>query len=225
MSDERVERSTNEDRDGGKPADWRRKMRLPEWVKEIIKQSPSIMVGILLALWVDKWKERRADHELAIKSLRTFLTEVRRNEARLDDVIPYHRGIRTILARADSAHTTRLPPDLATGGGVDGLRAPSLLETAWTTAVSTQALTKLDYETVAALSLTYTLQARVRDESRDGINRLVAAGGTGTAGPQLSNYTAELVSNEDELRATYTQAEAVIKKTLASLGESAAEAR
>src|SRR3569833_1250150 len=79
------------------------KRYVPEWVKEIAKQSPAIVVGILLALWVDDWKARRVGHELAVTSLQTFLTELKRNEARIDDELPYHKGMRAMLD-GEAAH-------------------------------------------------------------------------------------------------------------------------
>jgi len=132
------------------------KIRKPKWLGEVIIQSLAIIFSILLALWADQWKESRKSRELAIVSLGNFLTEIQQNERRIDDDLPYHKGLRTMLAQLDSSHSIHTPAEFQDAVGVDGMRAPALLETAWLTAVATGVLTKLDYETVAALSLKLT---------------------------------------------------------------------
>lgn len=200
------------------------RIRVPSWIQEIVKQTPAIVVGILLALWVDQWKGDRADRELEVTSLQNFLTEIQRNEARINDVLPYHKGMRKMLAQLDSTHGIHTPAEYQNAVGIDGLRTPSLLETAWITAVSTNALTKFDYETVSALSLTYKLQDRFREDSRNGMQSVLEAGnfgtgGAGTATRIADNYMTEVVANEDELRATYAEAERVLRKKLVDMGE------
>ena len=203
-------------------AEHRRKIRRPEWLTEVIIQSLAIIFSILLALWADQWKESRKSRELAIISLKNFLTEIQQNEARLDDDMPYHKGLRTMLVQLDSAHSIHTPAEFQDAVGVDGMRAPALLETAWLTAVATGVLTKLDYETVSALSLTYTLQDRFREDSRTGLQSVMAASNftTGGAAPAVEtakNYVSEVVTSEDELRSTYVQAAGVIRKKLDSM--------
>jgi hypothetical protein len=198
------------------------KIRKPEWLGEVVIQSLAIIFSILLALWADQWKERRAGRELAVISLENFLTEIQQNEARLDDVLPYHNGLRAMLVQLDSSHSVRTQSEFQDAVGVDGMRPPSLLQTAWLTAVATGVLTKLDYETVAALSLTYTLQDRFREDGRTGIQAVrtasnFAPGGAGPAVQTAKTYMREMVTSEDELRATYAEAERVVRKKLESM--------
>lgn len=194
-------------------------MRKPAWLAEVIVQSIAVTVSILLALWVDQWKQRRAARDLATESMTNFVTEIRQNEARVDDVLPYHEGIRSMLQQVESSHSIHTQAEFQSAIGIDGLRPPSLLQTAWQTAVATGALTHLDYETVAALSLTYTLQDRFREDSRTGFQSVVQAsdfrpGAADMALHSADNYLREVVNSENDLRSTYAQAEQVLRKKL-----------
>ena len=200
-------------------------MRKPAWLAEVIVQSIAIVISILLALWVDQWKQRSAAHELEIVSVSNFLKEVHQNEARLDDILPYHKGVRSMLARLATTNAVKTQTDFENAVGVDGLRPPSLLQTAWQTAVATGALTKLDYETVSALSLTYTLQDRFREDARTGFQTVLQASNFGPGGAQIAVrsaviYLREVVTNEEDLRATYAQAEQVLRAKLKTLDAS-----
>ena len=201
-------------------------MRKPAWLAEVIVQSIAVTVSILLALWVDQWKQRRASESLATESMISFAKEIRRNEARLDDILPFHEGLRSMLEHEDSLHTIRTQTQFQSAIGIDGLRPPSLLQTAWQTAVATGALTHLDYETVSALSLTYTLQDRFREDSRAGFQAMMQAsdfkpGEAEMALHTADNYLRETVTSENDLRATYEQAEAILKNRLVAAGSSA----
>ncbi len=203
-------------------------MRKPAWLGEVIVQSIAIVISILLALWVDQWKQNRAAHELAIVSLSNFLTEIQQNEARIDDILPYHRGIRTMVDGLVKSHAAKSETDFENEVGIDGLRPPNLLETAWQTALATGALTHLDYETVSVLSLTYTTQDRFREDSRTGIQSVMQAAnnGGGDAGAALrtaDNYLRETVTSEENLRAFYAQAEQVLRRKLNILDAHAAK--
>ena len=194
-------------------------MRKPAWLAEVIVQSIAVTVSILLALWIDQWKQRRAARDLAIESMSNFVTEIHRNKARLDDVLPYHQGLLQMLTQEQTAHSIRTQAQFQSAIGIDGLRPPSLSETAWQTAVTTGALTHLDYETVSALSLTYTLQDRFREDSRSGFQTLLQAsdfapGGADMAVHSADNYLREVVNSENDLRANYAVAEQVLNSEL-----------
>ena len=198
-------------------------MRKPAWLAEVIVQSIAVTVSILLALWVDQWKQRRAARDLATESMSNFATEIRQNQARLDDVMPYHEGLRSMLQQVERSHSIHTQAEFQSAVGIDGLRPPSLLQTAWQTAVATGALTHLDYNTVAALSLTYTLQDRFREDSRAGFQSVMevsdfAPGGADRAVHGADNYLREVINSENDLRATYAQAEQVLSRNLTGTG-------
>ncbi|MEO6777879.1 MAG: hypothetical protein ABI194_00355 [Gemmatimonadaceae bacterium] len=197
-------------------------MRKPAWLAEVIVQSIAVTVSILVALWVDQWKQRSAARNLAAESMLNFATEIRRNEARVDDVLPYHDGLRSMLKQVETSHAIHTQAEFQNAIGVDGLRPPSLLQTAWQTAVATGALTHLDYETVSALSLTYTLQDRFREDSRSGFQSVVQAsnfrpGMADLAVHSADNYLREVVNSEKDLRDSYELAEQVLTKKLKAM--------
>jgi hypothetical protein len=198
-------------------------MRKPAWLAEVIVQSIAVTVSILLALWVDQWKQRRAARELATESMSNFVTEIRQNEARVDDILLYHEALRTILQKAEKSHSIRTQSEFQSSVGIDGLRPPFLLQTAWQTATLTGALTHLDYETVRVLSLTYTLQDRFREDSRAGFQSIMQTsnfkpGDADLAVHSADNYLREVVTSENDLHATYEQAEQVLSGKLAAMG-------
>ena len=194
-------------------------MRKPAWLAEVLVQSVMIVLSILLALWVDEWKQHRAEQQLASVSLTNFLHEVQQNEARLDDILPYHRAMHSMVKELEAGHGINTPAEFESAIGVDGMRPPFLLTTAWQTALATGALQKMDYETVSALSLTYTLQDRFREESRSGIQSVLQATNfqPGHAQPALRSadiFLTDVVAGEEELRATYAQAARLLDRKL-----------
>lgn len=198
-------------------------MRKPAWLAEVIVQSIAVTVSILLALWVDQWKQKRAARDLATESISNFITEIRQNKARIDDVLPYHEAIRSMLKQAESSHSIHTQAEFERTIGIDGLRPPSLLQTAWQTAVTTGALAHLDYNTVAALSLTYTIQDRFREDSRSGFQSILQAtdfkaGDGDMAVRSADNYLREVVNSENDLHATYAQAEQTLALKLKGMG-------
>ena len=200
-------------------------MRKPAWLAEVAVQSVMIVLSILLALWVDQWKQQRSERDLVIASLSNFLKEAQQNQARLDDILPYHKGLRSMLGGLEkSPSSIKTAGDFQSAIGVDGLRPPFLVATAWQTAVATGALTKIDYATVSALSLTYTLQDRFREESRSGIQNVLQAsnfafGHADGAIHVADMYLQEVILNEEELRATYAQVTAVLHSKLAGMAK------
>lgn len=198
-------------------------MRKPAWLAEVIVQSIAVTVSILLALWVDQWKQRRSARDLATESMSNFVTEIQQNEARVDDILLYHEALRSILQKAEKSHSIHTQAEFQSSVGIDGLRPPFLLQTAWQTATLTGALTHLDYETVRVLSLTYTLQDRFREDSRAGFQSIMQAsdfkpGDADIAVHSADNYLREVVNSENDLHATYAQAEQVLRRKLKDMG-------
>ncbi len=197
-------------------------MRKPAWLAEVIVQSIAVTVSILLALWVDQWKQGRAERTLARESLTNFVTEIQRNESRIVDVLPYHQALAANLKQVAASHAIHTQADFESLIGLDALRPPSLLETAWQTAIATGALAHLDYQTVSTLSLTYTTQDRFREDSRTGFQSVMQASNFSPGAAELAvhgadNYLREVVNSETDLKATYAEAVKILTKRLSAM--------
>ncbi|MGD8320362.1 MAG: hypothetical protein PVJ02_07910 [Gemmatimonadota bacterium] len=193
-----------------------------EWIAQAIVESVFVVVSILLALAVDEWRENRSYEELADQSLGIFEREIRLNQARLEDAVPFHTGIRDLLGQAvDNAAAT-----LDLRGIMEGVETPVILNTAWETALATGALTHMDVEMVSALSLTYSIQDRFavgsgrdrpRLSERDGLPERVWR-------EQLReayDYMTATTRGETELLTVYDQALALIRQRRAERGDTA----
>lgn len=202
-------------------------MRKPAWLAEVIVQSIAVTVSILLALWVDQWKQRRAERTLAVESMRNFVEEISKNQSRIDDILMYHEGLQSHLQHVDSTHSIRTQTDFRNEVGLDGLRPPSLGQSAWQTAVATGVLAHLDFRTVSLLSFTYNLQDRLRDDGRTGFQSVMQAsdfrpGGADLAVHSAENYLAEVLGAERDLRASYVEAEQILNQKLRQMDQSVA---
>jgi hypothetical protein len=187
----------------------------PAWLLRAFVESFFIMFSILLALAVDNWRENRQHRRLAQQSLQIFEREIRQNLDRIDDVAPYHSGLRSVVAEAltNPGHAADMRSI------VEGLQPTVLLNTAWQTALATGALTHIDVEIVSALSLTYSIQERFREDTRASLPRIAVGSALTNAEftqqvQRTHAYLNELVSAEQELRGVYEQAITTIRNGL-----------
>lgn len=133
-----------------------------EWLPKILIESFLIALSILLALGVDDWKKERENQQLVREALANFEREIRQNKANIERRLPHHVRLREslIVVNPKEVHTLQ---ELRQKVDFQGLQVAFLVDTAWQTALTTNALTHMDYETVSRLSLIYTLQQRLYD--------------------------------------------------------------
>ncbi len=218
--------------DEGQPGPWRRGSSLREkiartfsgdWLPRIIVESALIVFSILLALAVNEWERTREDVELATQALAAFQREIRQNRARLEDVGPYRRGLRDVIARmADSGELASSDEFQATVG-LEALRPAFLTSTVWETALTTGALPHIDFDLVNALSLTYSLQARLEEFSRTGMPQLARGGWVTSenmhgAIREVTVYLGELSRSEAELLAAYDEVLRILDEAASATG-------
>lgn len=121
----------------------------------------SIVLGVLLALGVNEWREARAEDELATRALAQIRGEVERNDEVVQDRYPYHAAALDSL----QSYVENLDPTL----GVDdvnrarlgfsrGGRFIPLFSAAYEAARSSGALAHVDYETLSVLTSIYEMQ-------------------------------------------------------------------
>jgi len=190
-----------------------------EWLIKGLVESFFVVGSILLALAVDSWAENRDFAELADQSLGIFEQEILRNRAALEEVSPFHAGIRDLLGQMLDG--PEVQAELR--NVMEGLETPVLLNTAWETALATGALTHIDVQVVSALSLTYSLQERFGMESR--AERPPATPSAGLPPAQLEervraahDYMVSLTRGESELIAVLGEALQLIREHRGSTG-------
>jgi hypothetical protein len=201
------------------PAEGKRKglTGTPEWLLRVTIESLLIVSSILLALAVDQWRDSRHNRIVAQQALDVFNREMNKNLGRIEENLPYHTGLRDVVA--GMAGDASRAPEVQTI--LEGLEPTVLLNTAWETALATGALTHINVGTVSALSLTYDLQQRFRDQMQRGLPRVIITAST-TEGEKLSKiqetlvYLNELVRSEQELQSVYVEGLKVINPETAT---------
>ena len=178
------------------------------WLSRTVFESLLIVVSIMFALALDQWQEDREIQELVDRSVASFAHELQQNHARVEAVRPYHEGLHQILERRID------------DGGVasinefrnimEALQPAVLLASAWQTSVATGVLSRMDYELVSALSLTYSTQFRFDEVSRNGNNALLAPMNLAEDRLEVSlsnaaRFVADIATSEMELMAYYQQ--------------------
>lgn len=172
-----------------------------------------IVVSILVALYLDEWRDDRQDAENIQDALAYFVSEIQQNRARVEDAAPFNQGLRHVLNRRQEV---RAIESVATFVNIFESYNPVVLQsTAWETAIATGALAKMDYQLVSALSLTYSLQNRYQQVSQNGMAEMTSPQNLSEEKLDLAVYNAiryldTVTGMETELGVVYAEAESVI---------------
>ena len=196
------------------------------WLPRVMFESALIVASILVALGLDEWREDRQNQETIQHALSSFLSEVQRNQLKVEGNIPFNQGLRMVLAqhyRNDDVETVDEFVNM-----IESYDAVMLQSTAWETALATGALAKMEYDLVSALSLTYNLQNRYLAINRDGMAELTSPQNLADGRLDLSVYNSiryldAVIRMEAELSGTYDLAQVVIRSALISINEDLAE--
>lgn len=164
-----------------------------ELLSKALFESALIVFSILLALAINEWKENRDHERLARQALENFEREIQENSSRVERGIPYHSHL--LEAFKKSRSVSEIP-------GWQGIDAPILQDTAWQTALATNALGQIRYDTVSALSRVYTSQKSFEKTSEDVTATLVAQGLSDGVAGQMN----DLLIAERGLRDAYRRA-------------------
>ena len=183
-------------------------------------------MSILLALGLDEWREDRQDQETVEIALSNFIMELRQNKARVDDAAPFNRGLRDVLAQryrdGDITSTTEFI-DI-----VESYNSIVLQSTAWETALATGSVTIMEYNLVSALSLTYGLQSRYQQTTRNGLTDLMRPQNLSPEQLELAVYNSvryldNVTAMETELSVVYGEAETIILDAWAGMNNATME--
>lgn len=177
-------------------------------------ESALIVISILVALGLDEWRDDRQDEETVQLALSNFASELRQNQARVEDAAPFNRGLRSVLRNHYQDDDIESVEEFV--NMVESYAPVVLQSTAWETALATGSLAKMDYNLVSALSLTYSLQNRYQLASRSGMADLTSPQNLSEEKLNLAMYNSiryldDITSMEEELGVIYDEAFAVIQ--------------
>ena len=190
------------------------------WLPQVIIESILIVVSILVALGLDAWRETREDEEFVRTALANFAIEVKQNQARIDDAVPFNLGLLIVLARHYDADDIASVDEFV--NMVESYSPAELQSAAWGTALATGSLAKMDYNLVMALSMTYSLQERYDLTTRSGVSELTNPQYLSEDKLRLATYNLirfldGVTSMEAELAVTYVEAARVIESAVGKL--------
>lgn len=127
------------------------------WLTSFVMEIISIIIAVLLALAVNEWREARSNAKIADQALRSIRDEILENKRMFEIILPQHLALLDTLIDVDAKiHRGELSEE---EDRADLKFVPLFVQnTAWQTALATQALLHMPYETVKVLSEIYTFQ-------------------------------------------------------------------
>lgn len=179
-----------------------------------------IVVSILVALALDEWRDERQDAEVVQQSLENFLIEIDQNKVRVEDAAPFNQGLHSVLTSYymdDDLESVDEFVDM-----VESYSPAVLQSTAWDTALATGTLSKMDYNLVRVLSLTYGVQSRYQTTTVSGMNNLISPLNLSADRLRLALYNSMrylegVTTLEQELADTYGEAAPIIEQGLVEM--------
>jgi hypothetical protein len=128
--------------------------------RSILKLALEVMLigtGVFLGLAGEQWRESRGHHELAERSLKDFRGELQFNRQAVSDVHGYHSKLWEQMKQYYAAEEAARPPRPS----VIGIRPAFFKDTAYTLALTTQALSHVEPSVAFAIADVYRLQQRL----------------------------------------------------------------
>ena len=148
-----------------RPARRRRSLFAEVWV-----QVFSVVLGILLAVGVDHWRQAVKDKQLVTESMQAIRREMTGNQAQMRESAQYQAALMESLGKILQGHSRDKTMTLEEFRAVWHTAAPQGLgirvprHIAWDTAVAAQAPGLMDYKTRSLLSGAYQSQQLIEDQ-------------------------------------------------------------
>lgn len=124
-------------------------------VKLTLFEAVFVVLGVVLALGANEWREARAQRQQAQTALAEIIAEVDANQEAVEQSLRYHRALIDTL-RVYQASSTEPPPVRLFSRGF--VFPAQVYRTAWTSASETGALSHMDYADVLRFSKVYAQQ-------------------------------------------------------------------
>lgn len=176
-------------------------------------EAAFVVLGVVLALAANEWREGRQERQRAKVATNAIATEMQSNRAAVVAASAYHTMLLDSL-RADRPSSWRPSPSMFSRGFVSPAQVSA---TAWQSAAATGAVEHMPYQTVLRLSQAYANQARYEHQALS-IGEVIYAelyrnGVEGVTGNyrNLGNLIGSFLYRERQLLAVYDSTLAVTR--------------
>lgn len=131
-------------------------------IRSALFEAAFVVLGVVLALAANEWRQARADKQLSEQALATIFEELKTNRSAVATSLEYHKGLLEMLF---AEHEEGWKP---TGSQFPrGFVSPARTSrTAWETASETGVFPKTDFTIVRELSHVYAQQDRYEVQAR-----------------------------------------------------------
>ncbi len=198
-------------------------------VRDFLLHIFTITCGILIALGLDQVVEKRRDEALAAQARQEFRTEIDTNREKLreafQDEAALEKGLQAWIDYGEARRRHDTPTAPTAIGGLATRRFARLSSSAWQSAVATQAVAKLDFNQVQAVSAAYTRQQALQVITDHAVEQWIEISGFGDpqtmSDPEWGNgvrvlrialaYAHTIATNAALLEKDYDRAEAVLR--------------
>ncbi len=133
-----------------------------QMVSSALFEAFFVVLGVLLALGANEWRQTRVDRAHARNALSAITEELRANRDAVQASREYHEGRLGAIYGALGSGTPLKPADFPRGF----VGPAQVFQTAWDAASETGALADLDYATLLTLSRVYESQDRYEMQAR-----------------------------------------------------------
>ncbi|MDY7091819.1 MAG: hypothetical protein SX243_02495 [Acidobacteriota bacterium] len=137
------------------------KTKTKEALQEALFEAGFVVLGVVLALAANEWRQSRADAAQAEAALATMVQELEGNRQLVADSLAYHEELLAMIQGEHEEGWEPSPRNFPRGF----IYPAQLQQTAWSTANATGALTHMDYAVVVELSGVYQAQELYRWQS------------------------------------------------------------
>lgn len=123
-----------------------------------------IVLGVMVALAANEWREGHALDKRTNAALENIRLEILRNQQTLQQRLPYHEALRDSLISylPEIRNTSFQDIDEQRLGMQQGLFFLIVYDAAWQTALTSQILSNVDFETLTVLSTIYQVQEHLQ---------------------------------------------------------------
>lgn len=123
---------------------------------EVLVEILAVVLGVLIALAIDRWHEGVREQQIVDSALLSIRSELDRNGLEAQE----HTAHLAAMAEAMQASNGENPQQLPCMGyeGWAGIQLPMLLDTAYEVAIATQALAKMPYQQASQIGAAYGAQ-------------------------------------------------------------------